>query len=669
MDKETLSQYGWIVICILVLSVMIALATPFGDYIATAVENTTQGLFDVQQKAMGVVGLVVDDQKFEENGGGGTPETPTECPVKFGMPYSITEDITTLSIILYEDGSADILWYDDGELIGSDSLPAGTLGYDGLDIISLDETLGDTGVVATITADGTKIDLEGLILTLTLPCPHTSTIIKDIEATCVEDGMKDAEVCLDCGAIVAVGETVSALEHNYDENGYCTVCGADKYTTLCANRGDKDLLGFTGAENEEWIIPSICYDEANDIWYRVVGINEMFFNDSENLVSVTIPDSVTFISPAAFEDCTNLVSVNVDKNNPNYCSVDGVIYSKDMTTLIHCPAGKKVSSFVVPDSVTSIGYGAFKNHTSLTNIVLPNNLTSIDSYAFYGCTSLTSIEIPNGVTVIDDGAFMGCTSLKSINIPDSVTRLGRLTFKLCTNLTAVTFGENSQLTYVGYQTFYGCRSLTNLTIPAGVIDIGDNYNRGTFSACTSLVAINVDKNNTNYCSVDGVLYTKNMTTLICYPAGKNDTSFVVPDGVVKILRFAFSDTVLTSITIPSSVTTIGNNAFESCTSLTNVIIPEGVTKIGDQAFQGCSKLTSITIPSSVTYIGEGAFNGCSKLTSATFTNTEGWWYADSWAATSGTELSSFDLVDTNIAAKYLSSTYLYYYWFHTDTQK
>ena len=158
----------------------------------------------------------------------------------------------------------------------------------------------------------------------------------------------------------------------------------------------------------------------------------------------------------------------------------------------------------------------------------------------------------------------------------------------------------------------GCGK-TRVNIPSSVTNIGEN----AFRKCGY---INVDKNNTKYTSVDGVLYSKNKRVLVQYPNRKG--AFAIPSFVKTIGKNAFEwCSGLTSVTIPDSVTSIGCSAFEHCSGLTSVTIPNSITSINAKAFWVCEGLTSVTIPDSVTEIGEEAFEFCSGLTSVDIPNS------------------------------------------------
>ncbi len=306
----------------------------------------------------------------------------------------------------------------------------------------------------------------------------------------------------------------------------------------------------------------------------VTSIGNNAFSGCSGLTSVTIPNSVISIGVDVFENCTGLTSVNVDASNPNYSSIDGVLFNKDRTELILYPAEKK-GAYSIPNSVISIKNKAFANCTGLTSVTIPNSVTRIRDSAFSGCTGLTSVTIGNSVTSIGNSAFYGCTGLTSILIPN-VTSIGSSAFSNCSSLASVTISGG--ITKLSDELFYGCINLTSITLPDGITSIG----YWAFRDCSSLSSISIPNN----------------VTLISYGA------FYGCSGLI-------------SVSIPNGVTALSNELFRNCSSLTYVTIPNSVTSIGDEAFCYCRSLTSVTIGNSVTSIGYDAFRGCFKLTSVT----------------------------------------------------
>ena len=340
----------------------------------------------------------------------------------------------------------------------------------------------------------------------------------------------------------------------------------------------------------------------------VTSIGHDAFEYCNGLTSVTIPDSVTSIGESAFARMSNLTEVNVASGNQAYCSVNGVLFDKNQTTLMVYPSSKQ-GAYSIPDSVTRIADDAFYGCRGLTSVTVPDSVTSIGNGAFSDCIGLTSVTIPSGVTIIGDIAFAHCNGLTSVTIPSGVTRIGEQAFAYCTGLTNVTIPDS--VTWTGYGVFQYCTNLTSVTIPSGVTTISN----GAFEYCTGLTSVTIPD------SVTGI-------DDWAFAGCTGLTSVTIPDSVTIIGESAFSEcTGLTSMMIPSGVTMIDDYAFAYCTGLTSVTIQTGVETISTAAFCDCSGLKSVTIPSSVTRIGWSAFSGCSSLTDVYYGGSEADWAA------------------------------------------
>ena len=237
----------------------------------------------------------------------------------------------------------------------------------------------------------------------------------------------------------------------------------------------------------------------------------------------------------------------------------------------------------IPDGVTSIGENAFYNKTNLTSVTMPDSVIQINSFAFYACYKLKNVHLSSNLIAIGTSAFLDC-DLQSLTLPDT--------------LTTVSSGA-----------FSGNKSLTSVNIPAGLT----RMEPGVFAKCTSLQNLNVAGDNSVYASDNGILFSKDKTKLLAYPAGRTGTSYTPPDSVTEIGERAFYGVANLESVSTNKVTKINAEAFYNAGKLSSVTLSNNVTYLGDYAFEGCTSLTSFTVPSGVTTIYNGLLAGCTSL--------------------------------------------------------
>ncbi len=345
----------------------------------------------------------------------------------------------------------------------------------------------------------------------------------------------------------------------------------------------------------------MCHLQSLVIEDGVASIGDFAFMDcSKSISTLSIPQSVQSIGKGAFSSMYELVNIKVDPANARYTSVDGMLFSKDLATLLACPKKKEIQgTYYIPDGVKELLPYAFYGATNLTSVVIPGSLASIDESVFADCFYLESVLIKNGVLAVNSTAFNNCFRLASLTFPQSVQNI---------------------------------------------------YIKGEF-AFGSLQEFIVHPDNAHYSSLNGGLFNKDRTVLLAYPR-QREGAFIIPQGVQKITaRSFYYCRNLTSVEVPGSVTVIGDSAFHSsslasihlvdgvteirphafygCDSLASISIPGSVQSIGNYAFYSCKKLTSVHIPGSVQSIGDNAFQFCNNLTSLTF--DEGLQYLRGWA--------------------------------------
>lgn len=411
-----------------------------------------------------------------------------------------------------------------------------------------------------------------------------------------------------------------------------------------------DGILFDKGETKIIKVPSIINEVS--LPYNVSVIGEGAFEGCSALKSIDIHDNVTTIEEYAFDNCIALERINVSSFNPNYTSIDGVLYDKELKTIIKFPCGNKNSVYNIQNTTTEIRENAFKGSSGLKAIVIPRSINKIGENAFTDCCSLQSIY--SLITNVID-ASISENVFKNINTDNCVLYIpskeylsysqhpvfckfkinktdifaypetyptnnvlelsedGKTLIGISEkNITHITIPDN--ITIIGYRAFCGCSALKSIVIPNSVIKIENSILYDTFADCSSLQSINVSKDNQKYASIDGVLYNKNLTTIIKVPSGYKLEEYHIPENTRIIGNNCFKKcSTLKHIIIPDSIIEIGFFAFCYCSSLRSINIPNSVKEVKAYVFGGCSTLQSIDLPNSISEIPEGFLVKCTSL--------------------------------------------------------
>lgn len=404
----------------------------------------------------------------------------------------------------------------------------------------------------------------------------------------------------------------------------------------------------------------------------VCDIEPAAFDGCEALRDISLPMRMEMLPLPELKDLPNLEAIRVSPLNESYSSEDGILYNKDQTVLIDCPVGRK-KAVVMPESVVRIEKGAFSGCKELPSLTFSPNLESIGAEAFGGCIRLHEMILPMGLRHIGKDAFFQCRRLRKISIPADVSAAPELSS--CSSLDEIRVSPGNEelcsrdgVLYDKYlNTLLACPKAKSgqLHLPVTLTRIAE----GALTDCGQITGIYVPPKNTVYRDIDGVLYTKDSSELICCPAGRTAPLYI-NEKVVKIRPGAFSlhtvsillieeenareywmqSSDLTAIeaaqdnpnyssengvlynkdkttlmrcpagyarplVLPKTVTKIADCAFAGCNVLPELTLPEHLTEIGVGALMGCFRLNSLRLPQSVKLIGDSAFSGCVQLRS------------------------------------------------------
>lgn len=413
--------------------------------------------------------------------------------------------------------------------------------------------------------------------------------------------------------------TTGPLTWTLDTEGTLTISGEGDMPDYAINGSGPDI---------PWIGYRSRIVKVN-IGNLVTTIGNYAFYNCTELKELIIPNSITSIGENTCYACYSL----------NNLKVGNSVKVIKMNAFRHC---YDLINLEIGNSVKTIERYAFLGCTKLTELILPNSVTHIGESAFSGCTKITKLTFGDSITDIDDSAFMSCSGLTELVIPNSVITIKGRAFSNCHGLTKISIGNS--VTTIGAHAFISCARLTEFNIPSSVTNIGE----WAFAYCGNLKTISVASDNPYYSSHDGILFNKEKTSLIQYPAQKQG-SYSIPATVTEIAAGAFLQCPkVTELLIPNSVKTIGGMAFDGCQSLEaitvasdnynyssidgvlfnkgktllircpikrqgNYSIPMSVTNIESGSFSDCHGITNLIIPNLVTNIGGNAFYGCKSL--------------------------------------------------------
>ena len=404
------------------------------------------------------------------------------------------------------------------------------------------------------------------------------------------------------------------------------------------------LTGYIGTET------NLILPETID-GYTVSVLDDGFsLSDSvREIISLTIPNTLTDVQPGALWNAGKLQEIRIAKDHPTLEFKDGVLYNKKERSILLYLQTNTATDFSVPDGVKAIEKRAFFG-SKLRSISIPGNVECIGKSAFDHCHGMQKIYLHEGLKTIGDYAFYNIRALESITIPASVTEIGADIFGGCLNLKEINVAPGSSVFSVSdgalinvrdgilmaypmsrktervvipagvkrinEDAFYGCKYIKQVVFPDGLLEIGND----AFRNCDGLISLDLP---------DSVEQLGSYAINGCYKV----TQLHIPAGLKKIDNSNFVHLAITELTIPDSVTYIGD-CFSYLKNLTEVVIPNSVTTIDKYTFTNCANLVRITIPASVTEIGDKDYTFTNN-SDALVIKVEAGSYAEQWCRESG----------------------------------
>ena len=419
------------------------------------------------------------------------------------------------------------------------------------------------------------------------------------------------------------------LIDEYSKVQILSYIGSDADVVIPDRIDNKKVTSIADSAFREKSITSVVFGQyvesiGNYAFYSCQSLNELDFSKSsvktigdyaftvcKSLESIEFPDSLESVGYGAFSAYTDGYYGSYVASSLKSVKFGGGLKSIESYAFYENRALNTVK--FTGDALTSIGYRSFYN-TDITELDLSGANASIGTSAFSNCNSLRTVKL-SGVNTIESGAFYGCDELVNLEMSDTLTTIEGSAFCSCTSLKTFIFSDS--VTTIADGSFTDCTGLESVTIGKGCTSV----TASAFTRNVNLVKFDVSEDNESYTSVDGVLYNKEKTAVVCYPKSLSG-EYVIPDTVTSIEKAAFENcNKLTKITIGSGVETVNPYAFNQCNLLATVVFKDSDTankKICERAFYYCGSLTEVDFGNAVTSIGDYAFTICSKIKSLEF---------------------------------------------------